>query len=558
MHETFVDQFVNHMQTNPEQLALVCLEDTGYEHVVSRAEFLSMVMGQAVAMESKGIRAQDIVLLALPHGLELFAAFWAVLYVGAVPVINAYPSPFEDQATALDRLVKLCLEIQCSALLTLSSREDDLSARFKDSSVTLLYADLNASSTDSLHSKPATPKSLEDMAILQFSSGTTGAKKGVMISYRAINNYLAANRSSMQLTAKDCVVSWLPLNHDMGLIACFVLPLTSGLPTVLMSPRQWITQPRKLFSAVSRYRGTITLMPNFAFSFCTKNIGQEDVEKEDLSSWRLLINGAERVNLQDMKAFYERFSSLGLHRLAIRVGYGMAECVLGVSRTPAEQQPSVDWVDSKILSVEKKAVPCDSSNPESKAIVSCGRPHEMVTMEIVGESGIALQERHVGEVRIKSSTLFSGYFSPLRTEVRSADEWFYTGDLGYVFDGEIYLCGRTKDLIISYGRNVFPEDIESIAASFTEVRRGRAVAFGVTDSEKGTENIVLICEVNVDREDTSLAQLANSIRREALSLLELVISDIQFQDKGWIIKTTSGKIARSANKAKYLKKLSGV
>jgi fatty-acyl-CoA synthase len=551
MFETFVHQFVDQMKSSPEKLALVCIEDDGTERQINRAEFLEAVQGQAWKLKSQGVDIGNIVLLVLPHGMELFSAFWGVLLLGAVPVVYAYPNALENQQIYLEQLKDFVLQIRNDVVLILPEFFEELADLLRGSGINIIQGgkenleprgnDLDASNVSSL----------EQTALLQFSSGTTGAKKGVMLSHRAIINYLAANVISMQLSPSDVIVSWLPLNHDMGLIACFIVPLTGGFPAVIMSPRRWITDPGSLFRAVHRYRGTITLMPNFAFSYCTKNVSDYELAGADLSSW-LVINGAERVRREDLWAFSERFAVYGMQNLALRVGYGMAECVLGVSRTPLGSQPKVDWVDQQALLTDGKAISCEPNVPNAKVIVSCGRPHPMVEMEIVAETGLPLPERKVGEIRIQSTTLFSGYYlQPELTQSVLIDGWFYTGDLGYLSEGELYVCGRKKDVIITFGRNIYPEDIEGIAGSFPEVRRGRVVAFGVSNGEAGTEKIVLLCELRNDSEGVDF-QLVNSIRKRVWQSLDVYISQVGFVERGWVVKTSSGKIARSANKEKYL------
>jgi fatty-acyl-CoA synthase len=545
------------MKTSPEKLALVCIEDDGSERQLSRGELLAAVQRQARNLQSQGVAGGDVFLIVLPHGMDLFTSFWAALVLGAVPVIYAYPGVLETQQGFCEQLGDFVRQIQCDQLLVPAELYADMAQRLTDSGSRVLQPGDSDAAQAGADIEPAKVSSLEQTAILQFSSGTTGAKKGVVISHRAMANYLEACKVTMRLSPDDVVVSWLPLNHDMGLIACFILPLASGISTVIMSPRYWLSAPGALFNAVHRYRGTITMMPNFAFGYCAKSVPDEELEAHDLSCWRLIVSGSEPVQMEVLQAFSRRFSPFGMPPGALSVGYGMAECVLGVSRTPLGESPQANWIEQKRLLKDGKAVPCASDAPGAKAIASCGRPHPMVQVEVVDDNGLPLPERAVGEIRVKSTALFSGYYSATEpTRPVAADEWFHTGDLGYLHEDEVYVCGRKKDMIISFGSNIYPGDIETIAESFPAVRKGRTVAFGVDDERRGTEKIVLLCELQDDISKQERTQLVNSIRERVKQKLDLLLPVIDFVERGWIVKTTSGKLARSANREKYLGKKS--
>jgi len=553
MYKTYVHQFVDQMQASPDELALICIAQDGTELEFSRGQFLAAVHFQAALQKSSGLNPGDIVLLVLPHGIELFTAFWGLLLIGAIPIVYPYNTQKSDQFIFYDQISAFSLQVQVKAVFAQSSYYHNLRYHLGNTKIKIIPSQKIAYDAPQNINNPVKVDSLEQTAILQFSSGTTGAKKGVMLSYRSIINYLEAAGASLKLTPGDVFVTWLPLSHDMGLIACFMLPLTSGLPVIIMSPKYWISKPVRLLRLVHKYQGTITIMPNFAFSYCPKVITKNQLDGIDLKSWRLVINGAEMVRSENLDTFYNHFSKYGLSKSALAVGYGMAECVLGVSRTPLNSEIRVDWVDQKSLSNEGKAVSCDHNVPDAKAVVSCGRPHPMVDIKVVGETGMQLPEREVGEIRIRSTTLFSGYH--LQPELSSNvmdDGWFCTGDLGYLFEGEVFVCGRKKDVIISFGKIIYPEDLEGILESYPLVRKGRTVAFGIEDGETGTELISLVCElVNYDDQNEQ-TKLIENVRDNVSKQFGLIISRFQIVEKGWVVKTTSGKISRSANKKKFL------
>lgn len=558
MFETIVHQFVRQMNSAPEQLALVCIEEDDTELKISRADFLAAVQRQAHSLKSQGVSEGDVFLIVLPHGMDLFSAFWGALLLGAVPVVYPYPRLLETQQSFYDQLDEFVRQIQCDSMLVPPELFESLEKRLRDSGTHVFQANGDTAVISGPDLEAIEVSSLEQTAIVQFSSGTTGAKKGVVISHRAMINYIPALKRIMNLTSSDVMVSWLPLNHDMGLIACFVVPLTLGFPTVIMSPRHWLKHPASLFRAIHRYRGTTTFMPNFAFNYCTHRLPDEELDGLDLSSWRALVNGAEPVQPGVLHDFARRFAPYGLKESVIQVGYGMAECVLSVARTPLDNEPRVDLVDQHALSKDGKAVLVGKETINSKSIVSCGPPLPHVEIRIVGETGEYLCEREVGEIQVKSSAMFSGYYlQPKITRAAMIDNWFRTGDLGYLHDGELYVCGRKNDVIVSFGNNIYPQDVEKIAESLTEVRHGRSVAFGVYDENKGTENIVLLCELRNELSKGDQKQLINIIRQRIWEKLNVLLAHIEFVERGWVIKTTSGKLARSANKEKYLTGLSG-
>jgi len=556
MFETLLHQFVRQMQDTPGATALVCIDEAGGAHSYTRAEFLAEVQVRATGLREQEIVAGEPLLIALPHGIDLFASFWATLLVGAVPVIHPYPGALDSRNGFAAQVGEFARQIKCQAVLCAGELNNELLQVLKGTDIRVVRIPADGSLQSAASLEPVKVSSLEEPAILQFSSGATGAKKGVVISHRALLNYLATNEITLRLTPEDVFVSWLPLNHDMGLIACFTVPLTSGLPLVIMSPQYWIAHPGALFRAVHHYRGSITFMPNFAFSYCSRAVRDTEIAEIDLSSWRILVSGGEPARIEAMEAFSRRFAPRGLQPMAMRVGYGLAECVLGVSRTPLGKQPQVDWVDQKALIGAGQAVPCSRDAAHAKAIVSCGKAHPIVELDVVSESGQSLREREVGEIRVRSTALFSGYYlQPGLTEEAMRDGWFHTGDLGYLHDGELYVCGRKKDLIISFGSNIYPEDVEAIAESFEEVRRGRAVAFGIDDERRQTEKIVLVCETQPDFPAGQTAALALEIRERAWQRLGVVVAQVEFVKRGWVIKTTSGKLTRSANREKYLAEL---
>jgi acyl-CoA synthetase (AMP-forming)/AMP-acid ligase II len=396
------------------------------------------------------------------------------------------------------------------------------------------------------------PPRAEQPAFVQYSSGTTGLQKGVVLSHRAILNNVSAIGQAVEIRGDDVVVSWLPLHHDMGLITGLMLPVLAGIPSVLLSPFQWVRDPKTLLQAIQDYRGTVSWMPNFAFNHCANSIRERDLSGLDLSRWRVLINAGEPVRLDSLRLFAGRFGPCGFRESALGAGYGMAEITGAVSITPIGRPPRVDWVQLRRLQEARRAEPAAAEQPGSTPLVSSGRLLAGVEVRIVDPAGGLLPERQIGEILVRSNSMLSGYRQRLDlTRAASREGWHATGDLGYLAEGDLFVTGRLNDLIITGGRNFFPEDLEAIASRVHGIRPGRAVAFGVEDAALGTEIIVLVCELREEVLPADRLAVERELRRRVAQELDVTLGAIRFVEKGWVIKTPSGKVARSANRDKF-------
>jgi acyl-CoA synthetase (AMP-forming)/AMP-acid ligase II len=396
-------------------------------------------------------------------------------------------------------------------------------------------------------------------AFLQFTSGTTGPPRAIIHTHRRVLELIAAKDRKDRYRPGDVVVSWLPLYHDLGLVSGLLTPLVIGLPTVLISPLHWVRDPRILFAAVHEFGGTHCWMPNFALNHCARHVRDRDLDGIDLRRWRALVLGGEPVRLASLELFAERFRRYGFHDGALIAGYGMAENIEGATATVEGRPPRVDWVCQRTLHEDRRAVPAQPQATGSTPIVSCGVPLAGTEVAIASARGDWLPERHVGEIALRSAYMFTGYHRrPDLTAAAIHDGWFHTGDLGYLADGELYVCGRKKDLIIVGGRNFHPEDVESIADAVEGIRPGRAVAFGIDDERLGSERAVVLCELRDATSADASGRLAveRELRQSVVRTLDLVLGEVRFVEPGWIVKTSSGKLARAANREKYLRERS--
>ena len=542
---------------SPEQVA-VYLQFSGREDLpLTRKQFLRGASSYARTLEREGIRPGEVTVLILQHGEDLIYSFWGAILHGAIPSIM----PFLTEKLSPERyradLAALISVTKPAAIVTYPEFEPEVRAALREGdSVRSVIAthQVELQSELELDSLQGFQRGPEDIVLLQHSSGTTGLQKGVALSHQAVFNQLHAYGKSLSLTENDVIVSWLPLYHDMGLIAGFLMPILSGIPLVIMSPFDWVRAPYKLLHSITKYRGTLTWLPNFAYNFCAQKIRDRHIEGVDLSSLRAVINCSEPVRWESHVAFYERFKGYGLKPEALQTSYAMAENVFGVTQSRLGSLPVVEELDRESFMVERVAQSPFDGRPSMK-MMSSGQPLENVRIKVLDESGNEVPDRVIGEISLQSDCMLTGYFNrPDLTEKAFRDGWYLTGDYGYVSGGELFVSGRKKDMIIVGGKNIYPQDLESLTYEVPGVHAGRSVAFGLYDETQGTEEVVIIAEG--DSEDPDEQQkTADAIRLHVTKNSAIALRHVKVVGPKWILKTSSGKTARSANKEKFLREL---
>ena len=540
----------------PEQVA-VYLQFSGREDLsLTYDQLLRGAGAYERTLEREGIQPGEVTVLILQHGEDLVYSFWGAILRGAIPSIM----PFLTEKLSPERyradLATLISVIKPAAIITYPEFEADVRTALQDgdSVRSVIVTDRIESQGDvDLDSRKGSQRQPEDMVLLQHSSGTTGLQKGVALSHQAVFNQLDSYGKALSLTEQDVIVSWLPLYHDMGLIAGFVMPILSGIPLVIMSPFDWVRAPYKLLQSISKYRGTLTWLPNFAYNFCAQKIRDRHIEGVDLSSLRAVINCSEPVRWESHIAFYERFKGYGLKLESLQTSYAMAENVFGVTQSRLGKLPVVEEIDRDSFMVECVAKSPFDARPSMK-MMSSGQPLENVKVKVLDENGSEVPERVIGELALQSDCMLTGYFNrPDLTEKAFRDGWYLTGDYGYISNGEVFVSGRKKDMIIVGGKNIYPQDLEALTYEVPGVHAGRSVAFGMFDEEQGTEEVVIIVEGDSDDPDEQ-QKLADAIRLHVTKNSAVAPRHVKVVGPKWIVKTSSGKTARSANKEKFLKK----
>jgi fatty-acyl-CoA synthase len=387
--------------------------------------------------------------------------------------------------------------------------------------------------------------SLDDVAFIQYTSGSTAQPRGVVLTHRS----LAANiegiygPSGLDVTAADIGVSWLPLYHDMGLVGMSLGPLYGARPMVLMPPELFVKRPIEWLRAITRYRATVSYAPNFAYDLCVRRV--KNVQGLDLSSWRVAGCGAEPINAQTLSAFAEKFGPAGFRAASFVPSYGLAEHVLAATLGVREREPRVDVVSSEALAGTGVAAPADPEEDAVVRLVSCGRPLPSHALRIVRDDDSDAHEREIGEIVLAGPSVMLGYHKDPESTARAIrDGWLHTGDLGYLSNGELFVCGRLKDLIVINGRKYHPQDLEWSVEGLPGVRRGRVVAFGARDAN----HVVIVAEPNGT---VAAASLRAEIRRSVGDFFGLAVGDVVLVPGGTIGRTTSGKVRRAAMRVLY-------
>jgi fatty-acyl-CoA synthase len=388
------------------------------------------------------------------------------------------------------------------------------------------------------------------LGILQFTSGSTADPKGVMLPHATICANLDAIAGAARLDpADDVLCSWLPLYHDMGLIGLLTLGMTTGTDLALAAPQDFLAAPARWMEWMSEHRATATAGPNFSYALAARALRRFAPGTLDLSRWRIALNGAEAVDPKAVKDFVAAGAPHGLNPGAVFPAFGMAESTLAVTFPEPGRGLRTDPIDRRVLETEAHAAPAEPDGENTRHLVMLGRPVPGLEIRIVDPvSGEARGEREVGELEIRGSSLTTGYYRrPDATEAAFHDGWLRSGDLGYLVDGELVICGRIKDLIIVGGRNVYPEDVERAAASVEGVRAGNVIAFAV-DGRRGKEALVVVAE----SKDPDLEGVRAAVAGRIREVVGLPPEEVVLVEPGTLPKTSSGKLQRSLCRSRYL------
>ncbi len=548
--ETIVEALAWHAERVPDRVHIHLREESGDETPLSYGWLWRAAQAVAGGLAERGLVRGDKVAIMLRTERRFFPTFLGTLMAGCVPVPLYPPFRLDRIEEYVHRQVAILRNAEARILLTFEEVERVAGLLVRQ--VPSLDGVAAAADVDGEPRRPV-PASADDPALIQYTSGSTGQPKGVLLSHGNLLANIRAIVRRFDITSRDVGVSWLPLYHDMGLIGAWLGPLYFGAPLALMSPLAFLARPIRWLQALDAHRGTLSPAPNFAFDLCTARIADEELDGLDLSSVRVLLNGSEPVSPTTLRRFIDRFAPYGLDPGAVYPVYGLAECSLGLSTPAPGNAIRIDCVQRATFQASGHAEPAAGDDPGPLRFVSCGRALPDHELAVFGDDGGPAPERVQGRVRFRGPSTTRGYYrnEEATRDLVGADGWLDSGDLGYLADGDLFLTGRAKDLIIKAGRNVYPQEAEATAGGVPGVRTGCVAAFGVTDPDRGTEQFVIVAETRAAGE-AARAALSQAVSREVTLALGVAPDRVVLGPPGSVAKTSSGKIRRSATRDAWL------
>jgi fatty-acyl-CoA synthase len=528
--------------------------DEDEHETVTFGDFRDRARSHAARLYQQGARVGDRVVVIMPQGIAAMAAFVGAMTLGAVPAFLAYPNFKIEPSKYRSGLQGVTANLGAKVVVVDEDFPEEMLdyVALTDGAVLLRAGGKEPAGAIAPFEARVSGDSL---AFIQHSAGTTGLQKGVALTHTAVLRQIGHLAEALKIDANDRVYSWLPLYHDMGLIACFMLPMIRHLHLVIQSPLDWVMQPESMLQIVSECRCSLAWLPNFAFQFVPRRTPQSRWARYDLSPLRALINCSEPVRTVSMREFETAFAPFGLKSGALQSSYAMAENVFAVtqSRLGADSGPPSVCADGPQFRAAHRVVPVAEGTAGAITFSSSGRLLPNHEVRIASDAGDLLADGHVGEIQVKSDCLFQGYYNrPDLTAEAMVDGWYCTGDLGFRLGGELYVVGRKKDLLIVGGENLYPQDIEEIVCAHPAIHDGRGIALGLYNADLGTEDIVVVAEVERDESLANAAAIERELRSQVVAGLGVAVRTIFLKPPKWIVKSTAGKAARAATRDKLL------
>jgi len=541
---TLIDVLKFHVAQHPERPHVRLLAGEDEETVVTYEALWESSRSVAAGLRDRGLEPGRGVAIMLPTGTGFFEAYFGTLLAGGVPV-PIYP-PFRRSAIGehLHRQAGILSNAQVPVLI--AQEETRAFGRLIHAQVETLRHLVTVEDLKTSAGEAGWPLVQPgSSALVQYTSGSTGDPKGVVLSHANILANIRAIGQALKVTSEDVVVSWLPLYHDMGLIGAWMGSLYHGCPLVLMRPLSFLARPQRWLRAIDRYRATISAAPNFAYELCCKRIADNRIEGLDLGSWRMAGNGAEAVSPQTVRGFCERFANYGFNAKAMTPMYGLAESAVALTCSPIGRGARIDRVERDHLMRDGRAREVADESENTMELVSSGTPIPGHEVRIVDHAGREVAERAQGRIQFRGPSATLGYLrNRAKTAALLSDGWLETGDLGYLAAGELYVTGRIKDMIVRAGRNIFPEEIEEAVGTVEGVRSGRVAVFAARAQADGTEGLIVLAETRLRDPDERTA-LRERIHAIVADCAELPPDDVVLGPPGAVLKTLNGKIRRA-------------
>jgi 1-acyl-sn-glycerol-3-phosphate acyltransferase len=546
-----------HARNHPDRPHIVLWDEADREPPISYRALAEDARAVARGLLDRGFEPGARAALMLPTGKSFFQAFFGILYAGGIPVPIYPPARMSQLEDHLRRQVRILDNAAVGALVTVPQarpaavflKTQVRSLRWVETAETL-RSEGDARAAGGGPRLPAEPAG-DSIALLQYTSGSTGDPKGVTLTHANLLANMRAFGERLEIDSSDVCVSWLPLYHDMGLIGTWLGSLYFGGPVVILSPLTFLARPEQWLRAIDRHRGTISAAPNFAYELCLRKIEDRDIEGLDLSCWRNALNGAEPVSAATIRRFSARFARFGFRAESMAPVYGMAESSVALTIPAPGRPPMVDRVDRAAMSRHGHALPAPPQDEAALEFVACGSPLPGHQVRIVDALGREVEERRQGRLQFRGPSSTQGYYrNEAATRPLFDGPWLDSGDLAYIADGDVYLTGRSKDIIIRAGRNLYPHELEEAIGNIEGVRKGCVAVFAAADLAAGTERIVILAETRL----TAAAErewLQRRIERAATDLLESAPDEVVLAPPHTVPKTSSGKVRRSAARQLY-------
>lgn len=554
--ETLIDILDWHVANQPNRPHIQIYTDELDGEIITYQQLKQGASKVAGGLQERGLKPAEPVAIMLPSGPDYFYSFYGILMAGGIPVPiypPARPSQLEDHMRRHARILSNCL-----ANILITVPEAKRVAQLLKSHVPSLQHIVSVSEfTES--SRISTPPvlSTNDIAFIQYTSGSTGNPKGVVLTHANLLANIRAMGEVVNAGPKDVFVSWLPLYHDMGLIGAWLGSLYYAAYFVVMSPLSFLARPERWLWAIHHYRGTLSASPNFGYEYCLRRLKDEDLQGLDLSSWRAAFNGAEAVSPESIQNFDQRFSAFGFNAKAMMPVYGLAESSVGLAFPPFGRGPLIEHIERSTFMRTGYAKPIQGEDKNALKFVSSGSPLPKHQIRIADPAGNELPEHQEGRLEFRGPSSTSGYYRDAKkTQELFAQDWLDSGDLAYIANGEVYVTGRIKDIIIRAGRNIYPHELEEAVGNIPDIRTGRVAVFGSEDPNTGTERLIVMAETrSIDpAEQEKLYAEINTLSSE---LTGAPPDEIVLAPPNTVLKTSSGKIRRAASREVYEKGVIG-
>ncbi len=549
---TLIDVLNWHVSNHPDRPHIRMYTDEGDGTLITYRQLKDMASRVAAGLQQRGLQPAEPVAIMLPSSPDYFYSFFGVLLAGGIPVPiypPARPSQLEDHVRRHVRILSNCL-----ARIFITVPQAKRVAQLLRSQVANLQHIVSAEELVASTVTATVPVvTASDIAFIQYTSGSTGDPKGVVLTHANLLSNIRAMGRIIKAGPKDVFVSWLPLYHDMGLIGAWLGSLYYAALFVVMSPLSFLARPERWLWAIHHYHGTLSASPNFGYEYCLRRLSDEDLKGIDLGSWRAAFNGAEPVSPETLASFSQRFNAFGFNGKALMPVYGLAESTVGLTFPPLGRGPVIDSVRRSVFMQTGAADPAAEDDEQALRFVSSGSPLPGHQIRIVDQAGHELPDRREGRLEFKGPSSTSGYYrNAEKTRSLFDGEWLDTGDMAYIAKGELFVTGRTKDIIIRAGRNIYPHELEEAVGNVPGIRTGRVAVFASEDKRSKTERLIVMAETR-SKDEREREKLRAEINSLATDLTGSPPDEVVLAPPGSILKTSSGKIRRAASRELFEK-----